>query len=137
MRQRNMFQMKKQYKNPEELGKGAIDNLLEKNFRVMTIKIIKKAKENGCTQNEVRNFQQRIRQSKELPEMKNTKTEMKNTLEKINSRLNNMEKKMNKLSINKTEYQKSLMLNKIKGWKAMWTVNDTSETISSIPVFTL
>ena len=69
--------------------------------------------------------------------MKNTIIKIKSTLEKINSRLNNMEKKINKLSINKTEYQKSLMLNKRKGWKAMWTVNDTSETISSIPVFTL
>ena len=39
-----MFQMKKQYKNPEELGERAIDNLLEKNFRVMPIKIIKKLK---------------------------------------------------------------------------------------------
>ena len=70
-------------------------------------------------------------------QMKNTKTEMKNTLERINSRLNNMEKKINKLSINKTEYQKSLMLNKRKEWKAMQTVNETSEMISSIPVFTL
>ena len=34
--------MKRQYKNPEELGEEAIDNLLEKNFRVMTAKIIKK-----------------------------------------------------------------------------------------------
>ena len=32
--------MKRQYKNPEELGEEAIDNLLEKNFRVMTVKII-------------------------------------------------------------------------------------------------
>ena len=39
--------------------------------------------------------------------MKNTTTEMKNTLERINSRLNNIEKKIYKLSINKTEYQKS------------------------------
>ena len=46
--------------------------------------------------------------------MMNTITEMKNTLERINSRLNNMEKKIDKLSINKREYQKSLMLNKRK-----------------------
>ena len=40
-KQRNMFQTKEQDKTLEELNEVETDNLLEKEFRVVTIKMIK------------------------------------------------------------------------------------------------
>ena len=48
--QKNKFYMKEQNKTPEEeLSEVEIGNLLKKEFSIMTVKMIKKTKEeNGC-----------------------------------------------------------------------------------------
>ena len=79
--------MKEQDKtSEEELSEVETGNLLEKELRVIIIKIMKQLRRTMGAQTEVRSFQQRVRKYKEQPEMKNTINEV-NTLEGNNSRL--------------------------------------------------
>ena len=73
-----------------------IGNLPEKEYRVMTVMMIKVLEKYGCTGREV-SFQQRVRKYKEHPEIKNTITEKKNTLVGIKSRLNHTKEQISEL----------------------------------------
>ena len=55
----------------EELSEVETGNLLEKELRVIIIKIMKQLRRTMGAQTEVRSFQQRVRKYKEQPEMKN------------------------------------------------------------------
>ena len=86
-RQRNMQQMKEQGKNQSDQTKGEkIDNLLEKEFRVMIVRMIQN----------LRNRMEKIQGTftKDIEELKSKQTmmndtisEIKNSLEGINSRI--------------------------------------------------
>ena len=84
-RQRNTTQMKEQTRNTE-VQINEISKLPEKEFRIMTVKMIENL------ENKMKKMQQSI--NKDLEELKNkhaeinnTITEIKNTLERINSRI--------------------------------------------------
>ena len=86
-----MYQMKEQDKTPEkQLNEVEIGNLLEKEFRIMIVKMIQDI---GKTMEaKIEKMQEMF--NKELEELKNkqtemnnTITEMKNTLEGFNSRI--------------------------------------------------
>ena len=85
-RQRNTTQMKEQTRNTEvQINEEEIGKLLEKEFRIMIVKMIKNL------ENKMEKMQESI--NKSLEELKNkhtetnnTITEIKNTLERINSR---------------------------------------------------
>ena len=100
-RWRNTTQMKEQIRNTgvqtdkEETGK-----LLEKEFRIMVVKMIKKKKKNF--ENKMEKMQESI--NKDLEELKNkhtrtnnTITEIKNTLKGINSRISEAEERISEL----------------------------------------
>ena len=86
-RQRNTAQMKKQLRNTEvQINEEKIGKLLEKEFRIMIVKMIKNL------ENKVEKMQESI--NKDLEGLKNKHaetnnriTEIKNTLERINSRI--------------------------------------------------
>ena len=82
-----------------------IGNLPEKEYRVMTVMMIKVLEKYGCTGREV-SFQQRVRKYKEHPEIKNTITEKKNTLVGIKSRLNDSEDWTSVMETTNTEQKK-------------------------------
>ena len=90
-RQRNITQMEEQTRNTEvQINEKEIGKLPEKEFRIMTAKIIKKL------ENKMEKMQESVR--KDLEELKskhtdtnNTITEIKNSLEKINSRISEAE----------------------------------------------
>ena len=90
-RQRNTTQMKEQTRNTEvQINEEEIGKLSEKQFRVMTVKMIKHL------ENKMEKMQESI--NKDLEELKNkhtetnnTITEIKNTLEGINSRISEAE----------------------------------------------
>ena len=90
-RQRNTAQMKKQTRNTEvQINEEEIGKLPEKEFRIMTVQMIKNL------ENKMEKMQESI--NKDLEELKNnhreannTITEIKNTLEGINSRLSEAE----------------------------------------------
>ena len=89
-RQKNMFQMKKQDKTPEKLSKMKISNRLDKELKVMIIKMLTKLGRRMDEHNE--NFN-RVRKYKEQPnKLRNTIIEVKITPEGIKSRLDNKEK---------------------------------------------
>ena len=80
--------MKEQDKSPEELSEMKIGNLLEKEFRIMIVKMIQDLRKR--TEARIEKMQKMF--NKDLEELKNremnnTITEMKNTLEGINSRI--------------------------------------------------
>ena len=89
-RQRSTTQMKEQTRNIEvQINEEEIGELLEKEFRIMIVKMIKNLEKNGENA--------RINQ-KDLEELKNTHTETKNTiievknsLEGINSKISEVE----------------------------------------------
>ena len=91
-RQRNTTQMKEQTRNTEvEINEEEIGKLLEKEFRIMTVKMIKNF------ENKMEKMQESI--NKDLEELKNKHTEtkntitkIKNTLEGINSRISEAER---------------------------------------------
>ena len=86
-RQRNTTQMKEQTRNTEvQINEAEIGKLSEKEFRIMTVKMIKNL------ENKMEKMQETI--NKDLEELKNkytetnkTVTEIKSTLEGINSRI--------------------------------------------------
>ena len=69
-KQRNMFQTKEQDKTLEELNEVETDNLLEKEFRVVTIKMIKELRRICDEQSE--KFLTKSLKYKEGSEMNNT-----------------------------------------------------------------
>ena len=69
-KQRNMFQTKEQDKTLEELNEVETDNLLEKEFRVVTIKMIKELRRIWDEQSE--KFLTKSLKYKEGSEMNNT-----------------------------------------------------------------
>ena len=88
-RQRNTLQMKEQTENTEvQINEEEIGKLLEKEFRIMIVKMIKNL------ENKMEKMQESI--NEDLEELKNkhtnnTITEIKNTLEGINSRISEAE----------------------------------------------
>ena len=90
-RQRNTTQMKEQTRNTEvQINKEQIGKHPKKEFRIMTVKMIKNL------ENKMEKMQESI--NKDLEELKNkhtetnnTITEIKNTLEGINSRISEAE----------------------------------------------
>ena len=93
--QKNMSQMKEQGKNlQDQINEEEIGNLLEKEFRVMRVKMI----QNLGNRMEARIEKIQETFNKDLEELKNkqtamndTITEMKNTLEGINNRITEAE----------------------------------------------
>ena len=91
-RQRNTTKMKEQVRNTEvQINEEKIGKLPGKEFRIMTVKIIKNL------ENKVEKMQEAI--NKDLEELKNKHTqanniitEIKNTLEGINSRISEAER---------------------------------------------
>ena len=96
-RQRNTAQMKEQTRNTEiQINEEEIGKLHEKQFRIMTVKMIKNL------ENNMEQIQESI--NKDLEELKNKHTEtnnatieIKNTLEGINSRISEAEEQISKL----------------------------------------
>ena len=86
-----MFQMKEQDKTPEEkLNEVEINNLPNKEFKVIVIKMLQKLRRRMDEQNEKLNKElQNIK--KNQTNLRNTITEIKNTLEGFNSRLDDTE----------------------------------------------
>ena len=90
-RQRNTTQMKEQVRNTEvQINEEEIGKLLEKEFRIMTVKMIKNV------ENKMEEMQESINKDPEElknkhAETNNTITEIKNTLEGINSRISEAE----------------------------------------------
>ena len=88
-RQRNTTQMKEQTRNTEiQINEQEIGKLLEKEFRIMIVKMIKNL------ENKMEKMQGTI--NKDLEELRNkhrnnTITEIKNSLEGINSRISEAE----------------------------------------------
>ena len=90
-RQRNTAQMKEQPRNTEvQINEEEIGKIPEKEFKIMTLKMIKNL------ENKMEKMQESI--NKDLEELKNKHTEtnntiaeIKNTLEKINSRISEAE----------------------------------------------
>ena len=91
-RQRNTTQRKEQTRNTEiQINEKEIRKLPEKEFRIMTVKMIKNL------ENRMEKMQESI--NKDIEELKNkhtkttyTITDIKNTLEGINSRISEAEK---------------------------------------------
>ena len=97
MRQRNMFQMKKQDKTwNKELSEVEISNLPNKEFKVMIIKMLNKLRRRMDEHSE--NFNKDLENiRKNQTELKNTITDIKNILEGINSRLDDTKEWISKL----------------------------------------
>ena len=94
MRQQgNMFQMKEQVKTTEdEWSKVEAGNLLDKEFKVMFVKMFKQLRRKLDVENEkLEVFNKELESIKNQTEMQNTITEIKNTLEEINNRSDNTE----------------------------------------------
>ena len=90
-RQRNTILMKEQTRNTEvQINEEEIGKLLEKEFRIMIVKMIKNL------ENKMEKMQESMNQDLEElknkhTEMNNTITEIKNTLEEISSRISEAE----------------------------------------------
>ena len=83
-KQKVMSQMKGQDKTPEkQLNEEKIDNLPEKEFRIMIVKMI----QDLGKRIEAKTEKMQEMFAKDLEELKNKQTEMSNTLEGINSRI--------------------------------------------------
>ena len=86
-RQRNILQVKKQGKNPQDqINKEEIGKLPEKEFRVIIVKMIHNLENRIEKIQETFNKDLEELRSKQIV-MNNTITEIKNTLEGINSRI--------------------------------------------------
>ena len=98
-RQINTTQMKEQTRNTEvQINEEEIGKLPDKEFRIMTVKVIK------SLANKMEKMQESI--NKELEALKNkhtetnnTITEIKNTVEGINSRISEAEEQISELEI--------------------------------------
>ena len=94
-RQRNTTQMKEHIRNSEfQINEEEIGKLPEKEFRIMTVKMIKNL------ENKMEKMQESV--NKDLEELKNKHTnntiiEIKNTLEGINSRILEAEEQISEL----------------------------------------
>ena len=94
-RKRAMYQMKEQDKTPEkQLNEVEIDNLPEKKFRIMIVKMIQDLGKR--MEAKIEKMQDMFNKDPEelknkQTEMNNTITEMKTTLEGINSRITEAE----------------------------------------------
>ena len=90
-RQRNTAQIKEQTRNTEvQINEEETGKLLEKEFRIMIVKMIK------ILENKMEKIQKSINKDLEeltnkLTETNNTITKIKNTLEGINSRISEVE----------------------------------------------
>ena len=115
-RQRNTTQMKEQTRNTEVLiNEKEIGKLLEKEFRIIIVKMIKNL------ENKMEKMQESI--NKDLGQLKNkhteksnTITEIKNTLEGINSRISETEEHITELEDRTVEIT-SEEQNKVKRMK--------------------
>ena len=115
-RQRNTTQMKEQIRNIEiQINEKETGKLPEKEFRIMTVKMIKNL------ENKMEKMQESI--NKDLEELKNKHTdtnntisEIKNTLEGINSRISEAEEQISKLEDKMVEIT-SEEQNKVKRMK--------------------
>ena len=100
-RQRNTTQMKEQIRNTKvQINEEEIDQLHEKEFRIMIVKKIKNL------ENTMEKMQESI--NKDLEKLKNkqtdnTITEIKNTLEEINRRISEAEELISELEDNMVE----------------------------------
>ena len=102
-RQINITQMKEQTRNAEvQINEEEIGKLLEKEFRIMIVKMIKNL------ENKMDKMQESI--NKDLGELKNKHaetnsiiTEIKNTLEGTNSRISKAEEQINELGDHRVE----------------------------------
>ena len=103
-----MYQMKEQEKNPEkQLNEVEIGNLPEKEFRIMTVKIIQDLgkRTEAMTEKMKEMFNKDLEELKnKQTEMNKTITEMKNTLEGINSRVTEAEKRISDLEDRMVEF---------------------------------
>ena len=80
-RQRNTTQMKEQTRNTEvQISEEETGKLAEKQFRIMTVKMIKNL------ENKMKTMQESI--NKDLEELKNKDTETNNTITEIKNRRN-------------------------------------------------
>ena len=96
-RQRNILQVKKQGKNPQDqINKEEIGKLPEKEFRVIIVKMIHNLENRIEKIQETFNKDLEELRSKQIV-MNNTITEIKNTLEGINSRITEAEKRRSEL----------------------------------------
>ena len=107
-RQRAIYQMKEQEKNPEkQLNEVEIGNFPEKELRMMIVKMIqdlgKRMEAKIEKMQEMFNKDLEELKNKQI-EMNNTITEMKNTLEGINSRITEAEKRMSDLEGRMVEF---------------------------------
>ena len=133
-RQRNTTEMKEQTRNPEvQINEEEIGKLLEKEFRIMIVNMIKNL------ENKMEKMQEST--NKGLEELKNehtetnnTITEIKNTLEGIHSRISEAEERISELEDKMVEIT-SEEQNKVKRMKR--TVSETSGTISNATTFEL
>ena len=115
-RQRNTAQIKEQTRNTEvQINEEEIGKLLEKEFRIMIVKMIKNL------ENKMEKMQESI--NKDLEELKNkhietnnTIIEIQNTLEGINSRISEAEEQISKLEDKMVEIT-SEEQNKVKRMK--------------------
>ena len=100
-RQRAMYQIKEQEKNPEkQLNEVEIGNLPEKKFRIMIVKMIQDLEIR--MEAKIEKMQEMINKDLEewknkQTEMNNTITEMKTTLEGINIRITEAEERISDL----------------------------------------
>ena len=100
-RQRTIYQMKEQDKTPEkQLNEVEIDNLPEKDFKIMIVKMIQDLGKR--MEAKIEKMQEMFNKDLEglknkQTEMNNTITEMKTTLERINSRITEAEERVSDL----------------------------------------
>ena len=107
-RQRAMYQMKEQDKNPEkQLNEMEIRNLPQKEFRIMIVKMIQDLgkRMEAKTEKMQKMFNKDLEELKnKQTEMNNTITEMKNALEGINSRITEAEERISDLEDRMVEF---------------------------------
>ena len=117
--QRNTQQMKEQGKNPPDLtNEEEIGSLPEKEFRIMTVKMIQNLG------NRIEKIQETFNKDLEEPKskqtmMNNTANEIKNSLEGINSRITKAEERISDLEdkiveITTAEQNKEKRMKKIR-----------------------
>ena len=98
MKQRKMFQMKKQEKL-RMLNETKVSNLPDKEFKMMVIKMLTKLRRRKDEHSE--NFNKDKEHTREdqteVKELKNTITELKNTLEGFHSRADEVEERVSEV----------------------------------------
>ena len=101
-KQRNTAQIKEKGRNSDQTNKEEISNLPEREFRIMTVKILwrlenrmEKMQETIKTVNTITKDIEEIKNTQ--TEMNNTSTEIKNTLEGTKSRITEAEEQRSEL----------------------------------------